>query len=172
MPEFLDFVFPFGDQDDPLDPYFSAFRQDIKLSVGSGLGIPELGRSGQIVQMCYNLKSAEPVKNPPQWPWSIRQTAIYHSFDVITGKSVWIMIKGNDRISKRVKEETNRVGQRDINTFDSLESSFAASLAVQRILCDWAREKWRMHISFLEKSLEDKTRDAKNRISPEDWRKW
>jgi hypothetical protein len=88
MPNFLDFLFPFGHQEYAEDFYFSGFREDTRLLLSDGgLKIPEFGRSGLEIRMCYSLKSVEPWKAKRDWPWAVRQTALYHSFDIVTGKS-------------------------------------------------------------------------------------
>ncbi|CAG8972732.1 hypothetical protein HYALB_00008647 [Hymenoscyphus albidus] len=101
MPNFLDFVFPFGFQEYAEHFCFSGFREDSRLFSEGGLKIPELGRSGQEIRMCYSLKSVES-SDRDSWPWSVRQTAIYHSFDVVTGKATWIVIKGSHLIRELI----------------------------------------------------------------------
>jgi hypothetical protein len=165
MPGFLDFVFPFGEQEYAKDFHFSnfiaenQFCNDVDLNVARR--IPELGRSGRMFQMCFNLRSVEKTTHStPEWPWSIRQTAVYHSFDIETGRTVWIVVKGNLEIRKRVLDATTRgsSSQREgITNFGDLGSALGASLNVQLILCDWAKENWRWYINFLEERFRNVT---------------
>lgn len=161
MPNFLDFIFPFGYQHYAEDFHFSGFREDTRLSKpGGGLKIPELGRSGREVRICYSLKSVEPLPQTSDWPWSVRQAALYHSFDVETGKSCWIIIKGSNLIRDRVQSATacNSDSTSELKSFGTTASSFASTLATHLVLCDWCDEDWRWYLTFLEKRLQDLTR--------------
>jgi hypothetical protein len=156
VPEFLDFVFPFGWQEYPQDFHFSGFREETHLlPTENRLQIPELGRSGRDFCMCYSLKSVE--KSGDQWPWSIRQTAVYHSFDVETGKMFWIIVKGNELMRERIKDATQPVGTTK-GGFENNGMAFVSTLETHLILCDWSGEEWRWYINFLETSLENLTR--------------
>jgi mRNA-degrading endonuclease YafQ of YafQ-DinJ toxin-antitoxin module len=126
------------------------------------LNIPELGRSGKEVRLCYSLKSVEPNDAKPKSPWAVRQVALYHSFDLETGKAFWIVVKGSHLIRDRVKAATNSAsaGTSELASISSTASSFAATLAMHLILCDWCDEDWRWYLTFLEKRLQELTRRA------------
>lgn len=167
MPSFLDFVFPFGHQLFAEDFHFSGFREDTRLLPSDeALKISELGRSGREVRLCYSLKSVEPKTLPnglePEWPWAVRQVAIYHSFDLETGKAFWIVVKGGHLIRERVKSATEpaSAGTSELTSISSTSSSFAATLAMHLILCDWCDEDWRWYLTFLEKRFQELTRPA------------
>jgi len=163
MPNFLDFVFPFGHQHYAEDFHFSGFREDTRLaSVGGCLNISELGRSGREIRVSYSLKSVEPYDKTPDWPWSVRQTALYHSFDVVTGKSCWVVVKGNKLIRDRIQSATapSSIGPSELNAFETTASSFSSTLATHLVLCDWCDEDWRWYLTFLEKQLQNLTRRA------------
>lgn len=155
MPSFLDFVFPFGRQEHQQDSHFSGFRHDNSLNpLDRGLSVRELGRSGREIRLCYNLHSVEKSSVQAYLPWSIRQTAVYHSFDVETGRSLWINVKGN-RLLKRRIEEAAKSSQ--LGSFKSIGRSFAATLITHMFFCEWAGENWRWYINDLEKELQDAT---------------
>ncbi|KAH8598232.1 hypothetical protein B0O99DRAFT_616213 [Bisporella sp. PMI_857] len=159
MPSFLDFIFPFGHQQYAEDFYFSGFREDTRLSVlDGGLQIPELGRSGRELRVCYSLKSVESIPNADDngfhWPWSVRQTALYTSFDIVTGKSFWTIIKGNHLIRDRIQSVS------DANSIETTASAFVSALDTHLVLCEWCVEDWRWYLSFLEKKLQQLTRRA------------
>jgi len=164
MPEFLDFVFPFGKREDAEDFHFGALKTDHRLgNPRTAISIPELGRSGQQYQMCYNIRSVEPYKGDSTWPWSIRQCAIFHSFDVENGRTVWIMIKGNLRMRNRIAEavKSNNMDETSsIRSYKSVSASFASSLNVHSNLCDMATDNWRWYINFLEGEFQKLTRYA------------
>jgi hypothetical protein len=156
MPDFLDFVLPFGAQVDAEDFHFGAFRTDTQLRAPISQ-LPSLGRSGYFFQMCYNLKSVEsttrPGMKPASWPWSIRHTATHMSFDIENGRTNWVILKGNKLMLKRMKELTSGT-QKVSNRVEA----FTASLKVHAELCDWSREGWRWYIRFLEEQFYEGTK--------------
>ena len=154
MPAFVDYLFPFGRQHYAQDFYFSGFHHEERLSIDEGgLNLPELGRSGHDIRMCFNLKSVEPSKSQAQWPWSIRHTAVYHSFDIETGKSFWTIVKGDQLIKKRL-EVAAKLGS------SSSTGAFSSSLAAHLVIFDWCRENWRWYINYLEEGLQNSSRQA------------
>lgn len=159
LASFLDFLFPFGNRQHAEDLYFSGFKYEDRFSdIENGLRIPELGWSGRGFHFCYNLKSIEPSKSQPDWPWSIRQSALYHSFDVENGRTNWIIIKGNQLLKKRIKSAT---GSRDLTEtflFGTVDRAFASTLAIHIIMSEWSGENWRWYINFLEEALQATTR--------------
>jgi len=109
--------------------------------------------------MCYNLKSVEPSEYQPDMPWSIRQTAVYHSLDVVTGNAFWIIVKGDELVRERIESAMVPSGiSTQLDDLDIRGNPFAASLATHMIICDWCSETWRWYISFLEEVLSEKTR--------------
>ncbi|KAL5316660.1 hypothetical protein ACEPPN_015709 [Leptodophora sp. 'Broadleaf-Isolate-01'] len=165
MPNFLDFVFPFGHQQYAEDLLFSGFREDTRLTTSDGgLVIPELGRSGMEIRICYSLKSVEPKERDRDFPWSIRQTAVYHSFDLKTGKSCWIVMKGSHLIRDRVRSASSSSdgdsSSSELSSFESISSSLGSALEMHLVLCDWCDEDWRWYLTFLEKELQRLTRRA------------
>ena len=160
MPEFLDFVFPFGEQEYMQDFHFSGFFEETRLLASDGgLNISALGRSGREIRLCYNLKSVESSNSNPKLPWSIRQVAVYHSFDVETGKSFWTVIKGNQLLKKRVEAATipEITGKGSIKSFETTASSFSSTLATHLAICDWCDEEWRWYLNYLEEKLQNAT---------------
>ena len=159
LPSFLDFLFPFGNQQYAQDFHFSGFKSEDRVSdVDSGLSIPQLGWSGRDFQLCYNLKSIEPSKGQPEWPWSVRQSALYHSFDVETGRTNWIIIKGDQLLKKRIMSATGSRGVPETSNFGTVDRAFASTLAIHVLVCEWSRENWRWYINFLEEALQTLSR--------------
>ncbi|KAF2687075.1 hypothetical protein K458DRAFT_333138 [Lentithecium fluviatile CBS 122367] len=155
MPSMLDFIFPFGKQIYARDFHFSGFREESRLD-GKRLGIQitELERSGKELRLCYNLRSVEPSHSDPELPWSIRQLAMYHSFDLESGQSLWINVKGNRLFKDRITDTT-------VAPFSKSRSeAFSASLTTHLLLCDWSGENWRWYINDLENQLQDICGDA------------
>lgn len=77
---FLDAVYAFGDQEEPKDLCLMNFSSThtLKTPQDKLVAIPELGRSGREFQVSYLLRSVE-AKKDRDWPWQIRQAAVYHS---------------------------------------------------------------------------------------------
>ena len=161
MPEFLDFLFLFGYQTQAEDLYFSSFRQKTSLIPRDrGLTIPKFLWSGFELQVCYSLKSVERSIGQTQWPWSIRQCAIHHTFDVEFGRADWIVIKGNKEIARRIRSATGSHGSNVCSSIDSATTAFSAALYTHLIICEWSTENWRWYIKFLEQELERLTQGA------------
>ncbi|OCL10567.1 hypothetical protein AOQ84DRAFT_288983 [Glonium stellatum] len=157
MPAFLDFLFPFGQQKYQKDFHSTGFRHETRLSeIDRGLALPNLGRSGRSLQLCYSLKSVEPSKTG-NGDWTIRQTALYHSFDMESGQAVWFIVKASQMMKKRIRESSSSP---ELASFENLSRSFASTFGVHLILCDWARENWRWYINSLEDRLQERTEDT------------
>lgn len=161
MAEFTEFLFPFGKQDYPQDFHFSGLRQEIRLCEDEkGLDLSNIGRSGQDFRMCYNLKSVESSPIQKQWPWSIRQCAVYHSFDIKTGRGFWLIIKADELIKNRIKDATNPTNHPNLD-LNSISNAFSETLNSQLVIINWCRESWRWYLSALENVQEQATRRAK-----------
>jgi hypothetical protein len=157
-PGFLEYIFPFGQQEYSKDFHFIGFKADNKLKDSrAGLCIPELGRSGYELRLFYSLKAVESTPDQRHWPWSIRPVSVYHSFDVQTGQSTWVFVKGNSLIKKRVMELSRSYAT---SSFDSTSLRFMFALQVQLIMCQWAVENCASYIAFIEESLQKTTRKA------------
>ena len=162
MPSFLGFIMPFGKQDRAVEAKFGGFRYEMDSGIGNQCSpLPQLGRSGQRFQLCYNLGSVEPSNGDLYRPWSIRQTALHHSFDIETGRTTWIIIKGNQLIKTRVLEATSTTARQGIGVLDSPSGAFASSLSLHLLICGWSNEDWRWYINYLEEEVENTTNHAK-----------
>lgn len=150
MSAYLDFVSVFGHQERPRDLRFSGFREQTLLSAPArGLSIPDLGRSGRLYQLCYNLK-APAFREDQQPTWSIRQAAIHHQFDAVYGTTLWIVAKGDDLLKKRIEELTGVQGRDEDRTFATPQDCFKSSLSIHLLLCNWSTEEWRWYIQSFE----------------------
>ena len=157
-PSFLDFVFPFGMNEEAQDFYFSGLKGEYRLAPDEKTCVlPSLGRSGRNLRFYYNLRSVEPTQSQSSLPWSIRQCALYHTFDVENGKMIWIVIKENKTIQRRVTEAAERSTQSS-NPLKCRSSAFAAALRTHLLLCNWSGENWRWYINDLEDQLQSLTR--------------
>lgn len=161
MPSFLDFLFSFGAQHHAKDFYFTGFRHNTHLSAPEkNLAIPTLGRSGRILQLCYSLRSVEASKDQENWPWSIRGTAAHHTFDFETGRTSWLIVKGEGGASmkERIITETSSQSGYAVNKYDTRDQAFSSSMSTHLLLCNWSVENWRWYINFMEQEVQEITR--------------
>jgi hypothetical protein len=156
MPEYLDFVMSFGLQVAAREIRFSGFRRQVSLKrPPAALSIDALGRSGRQYQMAYNLKGvARPTNDPGTPVWSIRNAAIYHQFDVGTGRALWIVTKGRMDIYDRYKELTGPDARPEDKAFGTPEECFLSSLSPHLLFCHWATEDWRGYIRWFEETID------------------
>ena len=160
MPAFIEFMLPFGRKLYDYDFHFSAFRQDVRLDSKAGRGkFNEVNRSGQDYQLCYNLKTVE-LKDEQDWPWSFRQAAVSHVFDVDRGSSSWIILKAQPNIRQRMTEVLKTILNADQNAYSGKTTNFAHSLDCHMVLADWCVENWRWYIKYFEERLDQATERA------------
>ena len=176
-PSFLDYVSSFGDTKDPLDFSMTAFQAEDSLGAAEEdrLNIPRIGRSGYEIRHSYILRSVESSDDDDDdedddddddvdkngggggeekpWPWRIRQTAVYHCFDVATGRAFWLTIKANDMMKKRITEAASTLPPLRASLLGDHRRGFAASLATHLIFLEWTDENWRQCINDIEGEL-------------------
>lgn len=161
MPEYLDFLFPFGSQSRPRDVRYSAFHEQTLLKFSPyGPAVPGLGRSGRQIQLSFNLKGVSCISDLKtdlqEKQWSIRQTAIHHQFDVELGTTLWILTKGNLELKKRIEDITGQDGMLEDRSFGTVSQCLISSLAVHMLLCRWSCEEWRWYIIWLEEMIAER----------------
>lgn len=157
MPGCLDFIVTFGNRHYAQEFPYTGFRHQLRLSDSSrGQMIRELGRSGRDLSLCFNLRSVE--RSRDKWPWAIRQTAVYHSFDTLSGRATWIVTKANLLMEKRIQSATIKKIPTEIAQFETNSEAFSANLFTHLIFADWAGENWRWYIDFLEEEAQNLTR--------------
>lgn len=163
MPDYLDHLFLFGRQIDQNEIGFSSFREQMSLrgNRASHCNDP-LGRSGKQYQLCYNLKGVTCTRDDPEDPngkeFSIRQAAVYHRFDVVSGNTVWIVTKGRTDLYERFKELTGKNARPEDRAFQTPEECLRSSLSAHLLFCHWATEEWRAYIKWLEEIIQQQVR--------------
>ena len=160
MPAYLDFMLVFGAQSDPKDLRFSGFREQVKLKIPpTASSVPALGRSGRQYQLCYNLKSVQKKSKSPESitldEWSIRQTAVYHHFDVESGTCLWIVTKGGDDLLEQYEELIGPNGRPEDKQFQTPGLAFGSNLSTHLLFCHWSTEDWRWYSQWLEEVLDN-----------------
>lgn len=150
MPSFLDFVLNFSIRESPVA--HASFRHENYLEKNSQeLSLPELKRSGIQIQHAFNLLSIERTSyadEKNQWP--LRQVAMYHSFDVTNGRSLWIILKGNKLMARRIRSATENHRNLKAAEIKSPETSFVGGLQVHMMTMEWCSENWAEYIDYLE----------------------
>jgi hypothetical protein len=158
LPDFLEFLFLFGQTSNQNNIRFSGFREQTSLDPASPVPEPRLlGRSGRHFEICYNLKTVNLKKDaddPKDRDWSIRQAGVHHKFDVIEGNTLWTIVQGSEDLQKRIKQVTGQGGRPEDRAFGTLEQCFSSSLAIHMLIAHWATEQWRWHIQWLEELVE------------------
>jgi len=161
MPSFLDLVFTFKARQRPLT--HAVFRHENYLDENApSLRLPNLGRSGIQIQHAFNLLTVERTDltdERNQWP--LRHASLYHSLDLETGRAVYILLKGNSELAKRIKEATNKNRHMRADTPRTPEQSFVASLQVHLIMLEWAVEYWSDYIDSMDEALRTQSVGAK-----------
>lgn len=161
MPSFLDFLFSFGAQHHAKDFFFTGFRHDTRLSgLEKSVAIPALGRSGRTLRLCYSLRSVEASPDQEAWPWSIRGAATHHTFDFDTGRTSWLIVKGEKGASMkdRILAETGSQNGNMLNKFDNRDQAFSSTMSTHLLLCNWSVENWRWYVNHLEQEVQAITR--------------
>ncbi|MCJ1391816.1 hypothetical protein MMC18_004683 [Xylographa bjoerkii] len=157
MPEFVEFLLPFGFREYAQDFHFSGFRQRTQLIEHRWNAPFGAKPADKKFQICWNLKSVEPSDCDE---WSTRQCAIYHSFHLEEVRPSWIIIKGNELMKRRVESATSEEGPQEASNFDAIDRAFEASLETHLIFCRWSAENWRWYINSIEDKFQNKTRNT------------
>ncbi|KAM0342060.1 hypothetical protein ACHAPU_009788 [Fusarium lateritium] len=158
-PSFIDLVSAFGLTHYPTDYHMTGFDSDDNLAVkdcSKLLKIPTLGRSGREHRVQYLLRSVErDSASDGSRTWNIRQAAVYHTFDFIEGKALWINIKANSLLADRIKEATTDSAIINSAALGDVAESFRSTLAIHLIFLKWCDEDWRICINDCKSKVQD-----------------
>lgn len=155
MPEFVDFLWPFGFRSYAQDFYFRGFRQRTQLGEHCRNTAPNATPLNKRYQICYNFKSVDP---PDTDSWEIEHCAIHHSFDLKEVRTSWIIVKGDQLMKRRVESATSDQSLHEPSDYNSMSGAFKTSLETHLIFCDWSAENWRWYINSLEDRFQRMTR--------------
>ena len=101
------------------------------------------------------MRTIEPSRSEPDWLWSMRNIAVYHSFDVEKGGAFWLHVKANEEIDDRIAKSTSSNSTYRAEALRTLDGSFRASLDTFLTFFGWADENWRGYVNALDKALRD-----------------
>ncbi|KAF5010240.1 hypothetical protein FDECE_3599 [Fusarium decemcellulare] len=106
---------------------------------------------GREIRYSYALRSVETPesRNGNESPWSIRQVGIYHSFDVGSGRTLWVFCKGNSVIEDRIRNALSRHPAFTPEAIKEISRSFSASLGILTMTLDWCDDNWRRYIEVI-----------------------
>ncbi|KAH8889147.1 hypothetical protein GQ53DRAFT_808084, partial [Thozetella sp. PMI_491] len=155
-PFFLDSFTAFVEQYEPVDQSLMSFRgtDTLKCPDDRVIALPQVGRSGREFHTSYLLRSIEYISDM-DWNWAVRQTAVYTSFDVETGRSVWFNIKSNDLFKSRIKKSSEYLDLPSRPVGSNVPAYFEASLLTHLVYLAWCDENWRKFNNDVENGIRD-----------------
>lgn len=156
MPEYVDFLLPFGFRHYAEDFYSCGFRQRSSLA-GCRTDQPSHPPRIENFQLCYSLKSVEPSDTDE---WSIRNCAIHHAFHLTKIDTTWVIVKGNDLMKQRIQSLTGDHDASSAIKYNSVDQAFETCLMTHLVFFDWSAENWRWYINWLEERFQNMTRNA------------
>ena len=152
MPLFLDFVFSFGRQLHQQGLRFSRFKDEKGLPAWWASTLTKHSvQTQEEIRVCYNLWSAERLPVNHAFPWCIRQTAVYHTFDQDTGKTLWIILKDSASLESELHKAHISVSSSGAGI---VIDSWRAALSVHSVIFDWSGENWRWYLNDMEERAE------------------
>ncbi|KUI58016.1 hypothetical protein VP1G_05308 [Cytospora mali] len=154
-PIFIDMLASFGTQYRRMGFHCASFSQDDlnKPLRPAFLQIDEIGRSDWELRHCYKLNGIE--LSDFDQKWTMRQTAMYHSFDMGNGRAFWLSIKANNEIRDRIRDGTQSLETMKARNLNTLGTSFEACLETHLIPLDWCAEGWRWYINTVESRIRE-----------------
>ncbi|KAI0010020.1 hypothetical protein F4779DRAFT_627455 [Xylariaceae sp. FL0662B] len=160
MPSFLDLILTFRKRARPVSN--AIFKHENYLGKNSPtFALPALSRSGIQIQHAFNLIAVERASDSSEMnQWPLRQVALYHSFDVTNGRCLWIILKGNQLMARRIFSAVKTHRSLKATAITSPETSFTASLLVQMLLMEWCAESWAEYIDYLEEEIHTNSVEA------------
>ncbi|CEF74703.1 hypothetical protein FGSG_02414 [Fusarium graminearum PH-1] len=153
---FLDFISSFGFTKEPKDYHLTGFSgfDTLDKPTDDLVQIPRLGRSGCVHGTQYLLRSVEQSTGPMgETTWNIRQMAVHHQYDLITGKALWLTVKTNSLMQEMIKEAIVEDPSLSPTPAEGLSKSFAATLLTHLIHLQWCDESWRLCINDFEERI-------------------
>jgi hypothetical protein len=154
LPAFVDHISSFGFREHNENCSMTGFQKAIR-----SLEVPELGRSSLRTEHCFGLRAVERLPRHSHWPWAVRQCTVYHSFDVISAQSTWIVVKANRQLEKLAREGMT-AEKLPTNGQMPLTCSYKATFTMYELIAVWCGMNWQWYISFLENMLQEVSRPA------------
>lgn len=156
--EYIDMLFSFGE---PVQELVHFHQPRCHLEIGpplSGADRPwqalVFEASGYEMRNSYKLSAMESASGDTTGEsWSMRQMAVYHSFDLDSGRTFTMTAKANNnQICERIKS----IGEGAVPR--TLPGRFVASMETQLLGFGWCVEGWESYISTLERKIRQTSR--------------
>lgn len=162
-PDFLKLMHSLGKQIRPAQSeHFGRFFDELHIKEPSEqrgpLTIPSFNRSGNELRCFYQLNGIEPGESDEHGvrEWSVRQTTVYHSFDMNKPRQFWMTIKANSQMRQRFEEKNTSEASGDplqAMEIQKLDRAFSSSVSSHLLHLEWCAEGWRWHIDEQEIKL-------------------
>jgi len=113
----------------------------------------------------FNVFAFEDNKDPgsqEKYRWPLRHVTAYHSFDVDTGASLWLVIKGDETMRERIVASPHHGEDANPAPGDHRPASFGASLRTHIAILEWCTENWSSYIGYLEERYHRYATDVKH----------
>lgn len=149
-------------------PLESAFRSSLCLRKNQGrLSVPEIERSGFRFQHCFRLFGVEQTGGSTNLlsldSWSVRHVAAYHSMDIKSNRSVWLVIKARRQFQEQLEQASRDYLTNHPDAWETIQGSFLANLHTHLLFFRWCSDNWTSYIDALEARMrppEKSTRGA------------
>lgn len=178
MSAYVDFLAPFGQQAEELEFNLVRFVHENKHEehppqTNTGVVLPpERGRSWREIRHCYSLRAAEPIDDKDGdgagaiFGHRIRPAAVYHSFDVDSGKAFWATTNANGELKSRVERSSRThptLRPASLRKSSSTGGAFSATFTTHLLVFEWCAEGWSRYISLMERDVRPLLQAARNR---------
>jgi hypothetical protein len=165
MPEFIDFLLTFGISENPRDFHYSGFRSPLDSDdISNRLALGSLDRSGRELRLCHILRSVERLHgsraSTSSWPWMLRPTVTYHSFDLETNRSVWLIVKANHIAKVHVRDIYKEQDLYRTKPNGGINNTFESTLRTHFVLCAPVGEDSGWYIDYIEERVQSLTQRA------------
>ncbi|KAK7908802.1 hypothetical protein PG985_016105 [Apiospora marii] len=153
-PDLLELICSFGSQSEKMNFHHMHILHQISDNTPYfNMAMPEIGRSGKELRVAYKLFAMEQQERELQNKWVMRQTATYHTLDLVKWKALWVTVKANDLIQDRVAEaNATRCGSA---TLSPSAEAISRSLAIHQVMFDWCTDGWGWYINKIANDVED-----------------
>ncbi|KAM0429195.1 hypothetical protein ACHAQK_011240 [Fusarium lateritium] len=128
------------------------------------LPIEQLGRSGREIRYSFVLRSVESsnsVTTKLSPSWAIRQLAVYHSFDVVSGQAFWLTCKGNSVNEEQFEDALAENEFLHPNSLQTVPEMFSASVDMLAMILNWCDDDWRYYINEIVDEVSKKADKAR-----------
>ncbi|KAF7559278.1 hypothetical protein G7046_g4869 [Stylonectria norvegica] len=118
------------------------------------LRLPDKRRSGREIRLAFTLHGTENVAPIHGLDFAIRPLVAYHSFDVITGLTCFVYLKGSKVIEGLI---ANAVGSKEalqLPAPQNLGEALMLTLKVHMIIIDWVNKNWKAFLTSINKAVQ------------------